>query len=188
MAKKEVIVLGKNYITGKRLSVIGFLADWLYKHLVTKTVVVCVDILVLKVVWKDGKPTIHALLGKRTRNPAPHYFIIGGRLWRGETFEEAAMRNLKRELGLKIKNRRRFQNLVTNNYLWDTSAQSKNEGSHTVGITMVIMITDEEAATIVPNDEYADLKWLPLTKIAMDERYHPAIRDIAMAAMFHKEH
>jgi len=185
--RKKVEVFRTNYITGKRLKIIGFIVAWIFKHLVTKAVTACVDVALLRNVKEEKTERTEMLLGRRTRNPAKHWFVIGGRMWRGELFEEAAVRNLKRELGLIINNIGRFSHLVTNNYLWDTSAQSKTEGSHTVGVTMVITLTEEEVATITPNDEYSELKWVPISKVFMDERYHPAVRNIALKAMYHQQ-
>ena len=53
------------------------------------------------------------LIGKRTGSHAPLYSIPGGHLEQGETFEEAAIKEVREETGLIISNPKVF--CVTNN-------------------------------------------------------------------------
>lgn len=168
---------GTNYITGKPVKRVGFLPDDLYTSMLDLLMIVCVDIVVM---LPDGR----ILIGKRSREPAKRWWIIGGRMWRGESFEEAAARNILRELGISITNLNRFKMLVTNSYQWDTRAQKGKGGCHVVAITMVLKITQKEAGRIKPNDEYASTKWTDPLVIYNDKRLHQALRDIALKAMF----
>jgi 8-oxo-dGTP diphosphatase len=61
------------------------------------------------ILLKDGK----VLLGKRINSYAPKYSIPGGHLEIGETFEEAAIREVKEETGITVKNPKVIA--VTNN-------------------------------------------------------------------------
>ena len=75
---------------------------------------------------RDGK----VLLMKRTSKHAPSYSIPGGHLEVGETFEQAAIREVNEECGLLINNPRVIA--VTNNL--DTFVQ---EGVHTVSVILL---------------------------------------------------
>lgn len=69
------------------------------------------------------------LVGKRKGNHAPFYSIPGGNLENGETFEKAAIREVKEETNLTVKNPHVIA--VTNNL--DTY---KNEGVHYISIVL----------------------------------------------------
>lgn len=118
------------------------------------------------------------LLGKRTRAPWPDWWIIGGRMMPGESFEEAASRKLKEELSLGI-DASRLSYIGTYSLVWGERAQEPIEnGSHTVSITMAAMITDKEMAALKPNDEYGALQWASPQNI-VDPDFHPAIQQCA---------
>ncbi|MCE7991194.1 MAG: NUDIX domain-containing protein [Roseivirga sp.] len=78
---------------------------------------------------KDGK----ILIGKRKGSHAPFYSIPGGHLETGESFEEAAVKEVLEETGLEIFSPRVI--CVTNNL--DTY---KTEGKHYISVALV---TDE---------------------------------------------
>jgi len=69
------------------------------------------------------------LIGKRKGSLAPFYSIPGGHLEKGETFESAAIREIKEETNLTIKSPQVIA--VTNNL--DTY---KKEGLHTISIIL----------------------------------------------------
>lgn len=118
------------------------------------------------------------LFGKRTREPWPDWWIIGGRIIPGESFEEAASRKLKEELGLNIDGSR-LAYLGTYSLVWGKRAQAPIEnGSHTVSITMAVLITDSEIGQMKQNDEYSMLQWIPPQR-AVDSDFHPAMRQCA---------
>ncbi|MBI2045833.1 MAG: NUDIX domain-containing protein [Parcubacteria group bacterium] len=115
------------------------------------------------------------LLGKRTRAPWPDWWIIGGRMMPGESFEEAASRKLKEELSLDIEVSR-LSYIGTYSLVWGERAQEPIEnGSHTVSITMTATITDKEMAALKPNDEYAALQWVSPEHVSHSD-FHSAIR------------
>ena len=53
------------------------------------------------------------LIGKRTGSHAPLYSIPGGHLEQGETFEEAAIKEVREETGLIISNPKVFVSPIT---------------------------------------------------------------------------
>ncbi|MFH1187622.1 MAG: NUDIX domain-containing protein [bacterium] len=77
------------------------------------------------VVNHDGK----ILIGKRKNSHAPYYSIPGGHLELGETFEEGAIREVKEETDLDIKNPKVMA--VTNNL-----ETYRNEGLHYISIVL----------------------------------------------------
>ena len=78
------------------------------------------------VVSKDG----HILIGKRKGHHAPYFSIPGGHLELGETFEEAAHREVREETSLEIRSPRVF--CVTNNL-----RTYHDEGKHVISICLV---------------------------------------------------
>lgn len=73
----------------------GFLTDDEYKTLYSLAPVVCVDLLLVA-----GDKF---LLGKRINKPAQgEWFFPGGRVFKGETLNEALVRQGKKELGIDI--------------------------------------------------------------------------------------
>lgn len=77
------------------------------------------------------------LVGKRTGSHARYYSIPGGHLEAGETFEEAAVKEIAEETSLRIKNPRVF--CVTNNL-----RTYKEEGKHYISVGL---FTDEYSGT-----------------------------------------
>lgn len=71
------------------------------------------------------------LIGKRTGSHAPYYSIPGGHLEMGESFEEAAIKEVFEETGLTIKNPEVF--CVTNNL-----ETLKKEGKHYISISLLV--------------------------------------------------
>jgi len=119
------------------------------------------------------------LLGKRAHEPQAGWWIFGGGINPGESFEEAAARNFKRELGISI-NPERFQYLDVYNYVWATRAEPpEGHGCHDVSITMVLEISDEEVAQIRTNEEYSETSWLRPEAIVANGGFHPALRQMA---------
>jgi mutator protein MutT len=78
------------------------------------------------IVNKEGQ----ILVGKRKGNYAPRYSIPGGHLELGETFEEAAIREVKEETGLEIKDPKVIA--VTNNL-----ETFQEEGRHYISLILI---------------------------------------------------
>jgi 8-oxo-dGTP diphosphatase len=79
------------------------------------------------IVNKEGQ----VLIGKRKSSHAPYYSIPGGKLDAGETFEEGAIREVREETGLEIRNPRVIA--VTNNL--DTYREA---GVHFASIALLV--------------------------------------------------
>jgi len=154
------------------------MGDREYAAVLDSIVIACVDIILI-----NGMREM--LLGKRTREPQPDYWIIGGRMKPGESFEEAAARNIKRELGIEL-GPERFTYLTTLSLVWARRAQEpKDNGSHMISITMAANVNDEEIASIRPNDEYSELRWIRPATIRYGTGFHPALIQYAEELLAH---
>ena len=109
----------------------------------------------------QDKRLIKMLLVKRTTEPWPDWWLPGGRMVPGESFEETAVRCLKRQLGLAIDDRSRFQYLGTYGFVWAKRAFPPTErGCHVVSTILVLKVNDREAKSVQRiNDEYSELAW-----------------------------
>lgn len=79
------------------------------------------------VIIQNSKKEI--LIGKRKGTHSPYFSIPGGHLENGETFEEAAKKEIFEETGLRIHNPRVI--CVTNNM-----KTFKNEGKHYISVNL----------------------------------------------------
>jgi ADP-ribose pyrophosphatase YjhB (NUDIX family) len=150
-----------------------WLNDTLYGLALNSIVIACVDIVVVC----KGK----IILGKRINEPWPSYWIMGGRMLPGETFEEAAQRETKTELGLDVDSSR-FSYIDTYNFVWSKRQQEpKDHGSHCVLIAMILEISGKELKKVkFDKKQYSSIKlWAP-EEILQAEYMHPAIKKITM--------
>lgn len=95
---------------------------------------------------KEGR----ILIGKRIGSHAQKYSIPGGRVEKGETFENAAFREIKEETDLEIRNPRVVA--VTNNL-----ETYRNEGVHYISI---IMLVDDFTGELKIMESNKCEKWL----------------------------
>lgn len=99
----------------------SFIPEDDYQKIVRSVIILSVDIFI-----KDGQG--RHLLIKRTEEPLKgEWWIVGGRVHKGETVEEAAVRKAREEVGVMIKN------LVPLGYYED----QYNNGRHSVSIVFM---------------------------------------------------
>jgi len=89
---------------------------------------------------KEGK----ILVGKRTGKHVPRYSIPGGHLELGETFEHGAIRELKEEFDLDIKNPKVIG--VTNNL-----ETYESEGLHYISVVLLVTEYEGELKIMEPD-------------------------------------
>lgn len=167
-----MITNGQHFVQEGFVSRAKFLPDDVYAQVLDSIVTACADAVLMN---SKGE----MLIGKRAVEPHPDWWIIGGRMRPGESFEHAAARNIKRELGVDIEPSR-FKYLCTYSLVWARRAQPPHEnGSHTVSITMLVRVTDEEVGLIKHNEEYETLKWVYPTEFIFDDTFHPALGMVA---------
>lgn len=92
------------------------------------------------IILKDDK----ILVGKRKGSHAPYYSIPGGKLDLGETFENTAIREIKEETNLDLKNPKV---IAINNDL----ATYKESGKHFVSVIMLVTEFSGEPKVMEPN-------------------------------------
>ncbi|TSC76406.1 MAG: hypothetical protein G01um101431_539 [Parcubacteria group bacterium Gr01-1014_31] len=161
----------RHYTTGAFSSHAHRLDDDTYAAVLNNIVVACVDC----VLTNNGQ----ILLGQRSREPQPDWWVIGGRMLPGENFETAAARHCRRELALEIPPER-FTFLAVASQVFGRRAQPPQEnGCHTVAVTMAAKLTDAERARLSPNDEYRATAWRNIAEVAADQQLHQAVRDLA---------
>lgn len=97
------------------------------------------------------------LIGKRKGSHAPFYSIPGGHLENGESFEEAAIREIFEETGLKIKNPKVF--CVTNNL-----RTYKSENKHYISITLHTTEFEGKLEIKEP-DKCEEWRWCKISEI-----------------------
>ena len=134
-----------------------------YKMLVTIAPIATVDVLFFS---KDKDKT---LLFRRVNEPLKGtYFTIGGRLAKGETFVECALRQAKRELGLKIDPTK----LVFGGVQEEIYPNSIFPGVsyHTVDLFYGYILEDN--AIPVLDSQHDDYQWFSVT----DDTLHPLLK------------
>ena len=115
------------------------------------------------------------MIAKRIWEPYPDWWVLGGRMRKGERIEQALRRNVRRELHLDISEDRLLNIIGYYNTIWDTRAQEPTmNGAHVFSITTVVQLTNEEKARVQLNEEYADAQWVnPLHVIEHADQFHP---------------
>lgn len=97
-------------------------------------------------------PERKILVGKRKNSHAPYYSIPGGHLELGETFEQAAKREIKEETNLEIFNPKVIA--ITNNL-----ETLKNEGLHYISIILLAENYSGELKNLEP-EKSEDWLWV----------------------------
>lgn len=139
-----------------------FIAQDLYNEIVSRLPITCVDVFVYNPLMQKYFTLV------RTAAP-PRYmrWIPGGRLLKGETFFEGAMRKCEEDAFLKIEPLDILDVYAT--YFPDSEWQSS---THTINV-VVLAVTKQEELNI--NGPHADAKWVELEKQA-DNIYIEKIR------------
>ena len=161
------------YVTGKQHKPGAFLSDSTYAEALDALVICCADAAILhQGLW---------LIAKRAWEPHPDWWVIGGRMRKGELIEQAVRRNLQRELHLDIPAERLLHIIGYYNQIWDTRVQEPTtNGSHVFSIATAVHLTAEERAHIRLNEEYADFQWVdPAHVIENADYFHPCLVQIA---------
>mmetsp|Transcript_86422 Transcript_86422/g.268507 ORF Transcript_86422/g.268507 Transcript_86422/m.268507 type:complete len:249 (-) Transcript_86422:43-789(-) len=158
------------YVTGNFVPHHCRLEDAEYGRALDALVKAVSDILVTT---PDGD---RVFLGQRKVEPQPDWWFIGGRSQPGETPQEAAARNTRRELGLDLPSTR-FEVIGNYSFVWQKRAQQPVDHG-TADISTVHRLTlaeDEEASIAVDEKEYASTSWFESDEVLAGE-FHPALK------------
>jgi len=134
-----------------------FLPSELYGQLVRETVVCCIDILLVR---KGGE----FLLVERGSEPAKgHWWLPGGRLLKGETFFDAAIRKARQETGLtKVKP---IQVLGVWNTFFPRSSWDNTTSSGTQTVNPIVLVELQEESNIKLDEQSENFRWTDLDPV-----------------------
>ena len=97
------------------------------------------------------------LIGKRKGDHAPYYSIPGGHLEMGESFEEAAIREIAEECNLRIFDPKVIS--ITNNL-----KTYKQEGKHSVSVILLVTKFEGQLLNLEPH-KCESWEWFNTTKL-----------------------
>ncbi len=119
-----------------------FLPDEVYSQALDAFIIVCTDAAII------DKQNKLIYLAYRKALPAQGWWVLGGRTYAGEPFEESVVRNVKRETGLEL-DPSRFNYVVTNRYNFPNRAQApQDKGCDTMSFTFSIELGHEEISNM----------------------------------------
>lgn len=162
--------------TGSIAPAAAWLPDSVYSQALDALVIACADV---APVYRG-----QMLIGRRTWQPHADWWVFGGRMRRGELYQQAAARNILRELfhGSHFTlDQNRFRVVGVYNLIWDQRAQEPSDaGCQHLSVTMMLRLTRQEVASITPNEEFSELRWiLPGAITAATDAYHPCLAQMA---------
>ena len=156
-----------------------FYDDPTYAKILDGLVVACTDV----IICDDAG---NMLSGFRQIKPQQGYWTsCGGRMMRGDTFEETASLKVKGELGLDVpKDRFNYVSTYSTSFT-ERQLPPQENGTHTVNALMVLTVTTEERKEIDANlkldGEHERSDWVDLSEVMDkdDDRFPPALRQMA---------
>ena len=140
-----------------------FLESALYANVVRNTVVCCVDIVLVRRNSTTGRR--ECLLVERASEPAKGlWWWPGGRLLKGETFFDAAVRKAQQETGVDAKLVRPVQVLGVWNTFFPTSSWDTDtiQGTQTVNPIVLVEFINEKGMEIKLDKQSENFKWISL--------------------------
>lgn len=140
-----------------------FLESDLYANVVRNTVVCCVDIVLVRRNTTTGRR--ECLLVERASEPAKGlWWWPGGRLLKGETFFDAAVRKAQQETGVDTQLVRPVQVLGVWNTFFPTSSWDTDtiRGTQTVNPIILVEFINEKGMEIKLDKQSENFKWISL--------------------------
>ena len=130
----------------------------LYKQIHAVMPILCVDVVILY----EGK----ALLCKRTNEPVKgQYWVVGGRVFKGETLKEAVIRKVQQEAGIEVKI---IEQLGVEETMFDTSPFGGD--THTVNAVYLAVPKGKSEPKL--DSQHEEFKWFSTIK----KDFHPYIK------------
>jgi colanic acid biosynthesis protein WcaH len=121
-----------------------------YTQIIEVLPILCVDVVIMN---SNGE----YLLVKRANEPLEgHWWVIGGRVYKGETMEQAAIRKVKEEVGLDVRSLRLigyYEEVFRENPFGLTS------GLHTVSVVFATMVDGYQPVKL--DSQSTDWKYSP---------------------------
>ncbi len=118
-----------------------------YRNIMDKTVILCVDAIIVS---EDGR----YLLIKRKNEPLKdEWWIIGGRMHKGETAHQAVVRKVKEEVGLDVEV---IEELGYYDEHFDKNPFDLDSGVHTISLVFLVRPTNYD---VVLDSQSSEWKW-----------------------------
>ena len=132
-------------------------------HCIVKNApLISIDIIVRN---KDGK----ILLGLRKNRPAKGYwFVPGGRIFKGESIEEAFRIITKNELGIEL-NIKDATFLGVYEHFYKDNFFGDDTGTHYIVLAYDIYVDN---IPIQPDDQHEDFRWFSVEEILSSQKVH----------------
>ena len=131
----------------------------IYGHLVRSSVICCVDVCVVRSSPITGEK--ECLLVERSSEPVRGvWWLPGGRMFRGETFFDTAMRKTREETGLS--GARPIQILGFWNTFFPTSNWDTEEQQGTQTVQTVVLVELTEGSEVLLDDSSERYRWVSL--------------------------
>jgi colanic acid biosynthesis protein WcaH len=144
------------------------LADDDFLDVIKKTPLVAIDLVIHNVDWK-------IFVGKRINEPAKDYwFVPGGRIMKGETFNNALIRLMKEELGLHHFNGS-YRLLGVYEHFYDTcffKEDPKITDTHYVVVGLNLLINEYNINYSEIMSQHSEYKWMDVDEILHDDMVH----------------
>ncbi|GAB5355902.1 hypothetical protein AAMO2058_000244800 [Amorphochlora amoebiformis] len=150
-----------------------FLEDEVYGLALDALTKACSDVLVVS---PDGE---NILLGKRKVYPQPDWWLIGGRSRPGQSPQEGASANVKRELRIDAEPSR-YHVVGSYNLVWEMRQQKPNSnGTADISTVHALTLTEQEFKScdlnLFEKKEYSEVKWTKIEDI-LNGNYNPSLR------------
>jgi len=171
----------KQFRAGEGLVGTSWLPDAVYSQALDALVIACVDVVPFY--------RRRMLIGRRRWQPQADWWIFGGRMRKGELYQQAAERNIMRELFSSgddhVIELDRFRMVGVYNLIWNQRAQEpSNAGCQHISVTVMIRLTREEARSISPNEEYSETHWVnPHDLLGRVDLHHPCLVQMTRDAL-----
>ena len=141
-----------------------------FKTVIENTPLVSID---LCLVCED-----QILLCKRSNEPlSGEWFTPGGRIYKNETWQNALLRISEVELGLPELASEDFTLMGIWDHFYNNSIVNQNISTHYVNLPHYAHFKFKPEITL--DDQHSDYKWLDLSVIINDEKFHSYMRNYA---------
>lgn len=147
----------------------GFLKKELYKKVYDVAPIFCVDILA---VCED-----EFLLGMRTNEPEKgKWFLPGGRIFKMETLDQAVIRKVGEELGVRV-TKKDFEFLKLGTVMSKKAPFGEGQFHAVIGVYKLSLKKKE---SVKADAQHSDLRWFS----KVQNNWHPYVKDVARVAGF----
>lgn len=149
----------------------SWMTDEEYGKVLDNIVICCADVV-------PYDPNGKVLLGKRQQKPLLNWSIIGGRMQAGESPEEAARRNLQRELHFDSSGLN-FWQIGVYSWTFATRAQEpQDRGCHLVSFVFSFCLPEQSSISF--NTEYEQVRWFNPAEITVENLHHPYLVQVIL--------